>query len=601
MPQLSAFIITKNEAADIAGCLESLRGVADEVIVVDCHSTDETVAICRRLGAKVLLRDFDGFGFQKQYALEQTTGEWAFSIDADERVTPALAEEIRILIRSNPREAGFKVRRNFYFLEKRLRFGGLGGDWVLRLFRRQAGHFRPVKVHEGIDVEGPVGRLKNPLEHHSYPTLDEYLQKREQYTSLDARERWAAGRRFSVKDYFSPAWAWIKRVVLKAAWLDGREGLQYARLSAGSAWMRAVKLKELEQQPRASSSESQASGLGPRRRILIVRTDRLGDVLLTTPVSHRLRELFPEAKISWLVRPYTAPLLEHNPDVDQVLIDRGESVAELAARLQQEKFDVAITAYPRWRIACALWRAGIPLRIGPASKWYSVFFNRRVWQHRSEGVKHEADYNLELLAPLGISFQRTPTHFVLTAEEKIWARNFLESNRITFRKPVVCLHPGSGGSSERWPLTHFMELGDRLQEAGCDVVVTGGPGEDYQYLMIDNMRRIPVFVAAGSVSVRQLAAIFSCVNLVVSNSTGPLHLAVALDVPTVSVYSPIPTCHPRRWGPYPGYPENSLKHSVFMPALSEGISAEMSTVSVETVLESCRKKVESRQGVSAAL
>src|SRR5258708_412629 len=237
-------------------------------------------------------------------------------------------------------------------------------------------------------------------------------------------------------------------------------------------------------------------------RILIVRTDRIGDVLLTTPVSRRLRETFPGAHIAWLVRPYTAPLLEQNPDVDQVLVDRGEPVGQLAQRLKQENFDTAIVAYPRWHSAWAVFRAGIPLCIGPASKWYSLFFNRRVWQHRSEGKKHEADYNLDLLEPLGVPFQRTPTRLVLTAEEKSRARSFLESNRISFRKPVVCLHPGSGGSSARWPLVHFMELGDRLQEAGYDVIVTGGPGEDYQNIMIDHMRRIPVFVAAGSISGR---------------------------------------------------------------------------------------------------
>src|SRR5580765_3348294 len=115
MPQLSAFIITKNEASDIEGCLTSLRGLADEVIVVDCHSSDDTVAICRRLGAKVLVRDFDGFGQQKQFALEQTTGEWAFSIDADERMSPELAAEIRQVVTSSRPEAGFRVRRNFYF------------------------------------------------------------------------------------------------------------------------------------------------------------------------------------------------------------------------------------------------------------------------------------------------------------------------------------------------------------------------------------------------------------------------------------------------------------------------------------------------------
>jgi ADP-heptose:LPS heptosyltransferase len=325
--------------------------------------------------------------------------------------------------------------------------------------------------------------------------------------------------------------------------------------------------------------------------ILIVRTDRMGDVLLTTPVSTALRQAFPKAKISWLVRPYAAPLLENNPDVDHVLINRGGSSEALIAQIKKEKFDAALVSYPRWRIAWALWRAGVPVRIGPASKWYSILFSKAVWQHRSEGKKHEADYNLELLQALGVSFKRYPTRFVLTEGEKGQARKTLESHRITFSKPVAVLHPGSGGSSARWPLTHFMELGDKMQMAGWDVVITGGPGENYQNIMIDQMHRIPVFIAAGSVSLRELGAILSQADLVVTNSTGPLHLAVALDVPTVSVYSPIPTCHPQRWGPYPAYVEGSKLHHVFVAPMGkddkEG-EEDMTAVSVEEVWRLCQ-------------
>lgn len=332
----------------------------------------------------------------------------------------------------------------------------------------------------------------------------------------------------------------------------------------------------------------------PVNNILVVRTDRLGDVLLTTPLSTALKKQFPMAHITWLVKPYTAPLLDQNPDVDRVIIDRGQRMSDLIAELRAYSFDAAIVAYPRWRAAWSLWRAGIPQRIGPVSKWYSLFFNRRIYQHRSRGEKHEADYNLELLSPFGIAFKRYPTRFVLSPAEREKARKTLESFRITFKKPVVILHPGSGGSSARWPLSHFMQLGDRLQSFGCDVVVTSGPGEDYQYKMIDNMHRIPVFIAAGSVNLREFSAILSCGNLMVSNSTGPLHIAVALAVPTVSVYSALVTCHPKRWGPYPSYAEDSEEHSVAIaPQASEGSSEQeaMAQVSVDKVFEMCAQRL----------
>jgi len=608
MPRLSAFLIVKNEERDLPGCLESLAPFVQEIVIVDGHSTDRTREIAQCFGAKVFTRVLDGFGAQKQFALDQTTGDWAFSIDADERVSPKLGAEIdRVIQKAGSDCTGYEVKRHFHFLGQRMRFGGVGSDWVLRLFQRARGHFTPARVHERILVVGKVGRLRQPMSHYSYATVQEYVEKCNQYTTLAAQEQWMSGRRFSWRDHFRPAWELGVRVLMRGAWLDGHAGLTYAALSAHAAWLRAVKLKEIEKNSltRTPSADGRGEnskafpllvGEGGRRpgeasRILIVRTDRLGDVLLTTPVSRRLREKFPGAHLAWLVRPYTAPLLEQNPDIDQVIVDKGGPVSQLIQRLKQEHFDSAIVAYPRWRAVWAVWRAAIPQRIGPASKWYSVLFNHRIWQHRSEGKKHEADYNIELLAPLGVPFQRVETRFVLTAEEKNWARRFLESNRISFQKPVVCLHPGSGGSSERWPLSHFMELGDRLQEAGCDVIVTGGPGEDYQNIMIDQMRRIPVFVAAGSVSIRQLASILSCANLVVSNSTGPLHIAVALNVPTVSLYSPIPTCHPKRWGPYPAYAEGLALHSVFMPPLTGVSFEEMTAIGVDTVMECCRKKL----------
>jgi glycosyltransferase involved in cell wall biosynthesis len=211
MPKLSAFIITKNEALDIGACLDSLRNLADEVVVVDSHSTDETAAICRSRGARVFMRAFDGFAAQKQFALEQTSHPWVLSIDADEQVTPPLADEIKLLIDQPRPEAGFEIRRNFYFLGRRLQYGGLGNDWVLRLFKRDLGYFRKVQVHERVDVRGAVGRLRTPLEHYSYPTLEEYVQKCNQYTTLAAQQQWAQGRRFSWTEHLRPGWELFTR------------------------------------------------------------------------------------------------------------------------------------------------------------------------------------------------------------------------------------------------------------------------------------------------------------------------------------------------------------------------------------------------------
>jgi glycosyltransferase involved in cell wall biosynthesis len=242
--KLSVFIIAKDEAKDLPGCLESVRGLAEEIVLVDSGSSDATPEIARAAGAKVLRRAFDGFAAQKQFALEQTTGEWAFSIDADERVTPALAAEIHATLRQ-PQADGYEISREMYFLGRRLRFGGVGKDRVLRLFRRPLGRFRRVKVHESIQVEGVVSRLQAPLQHLSYATIEEYVEKANHYTTLGAQDLWSRGRRPSWTDHLRPGWEVFSRAVLKGAALDGEAGWTYAALSGHTAWLRAIKLREL--------------------------------------------------------------------------------------------------------------------------------------------------------------------------------------------------------------------------------------------------------------------------------------------------------------------------------------------------------------------
>lgn len=246
MPKLSAFLITRNEAADIVGCLKSLEGLASEIIVVDDESTDDTVEICRSLGAKVFTRKLDGFAAQKQFALDHSTGDWALSLDADERITPALAAEIKGIIEDPAASDAYDIRRHFYFLGYRLKHGGVGEDWVLRLFRRNLGKFKPVRVHERIEVSGTRSKLKGALEHYSYASLEEYLEKCNHYTTLSAQDLWQSGRRFSLRDHLRPGWELFARVFLRGAWLDGWPGIIYAALSAHASWLRAIKLWEIE-------------------------------------------------------------------------------------------------------------------------------------------------------------------------------------------------------------------------------------------------------------------------------------------------------------------------------------------------------------------
>lgn len=325
------------------------------------------------------------------------------------------------------------------------------------------------------------------------------------------------------------------------------------------------------------------------RRILLVRSDRLGDVLLATPMATALRRHVPDAWIAWLTGPYAAPLLEHNPDVNEVIVDEGGPAGALARRLRAGRYDVAVLASLTPRHAWATWRAGVPRRVGPLKSAWAALLSQPMRQRRSRARLHEADQNLELLRPLGVPFRRLPTRLELTEAERAAGVQALEALGCGgARRPLVVLHPGGGGSAPQWPPELYLELGRRLVCAGAAVLVTAGPGECFEAGAASAGLR---FLPPGSVSVRELAGLLSPAALVVTNSTGPLHMAVALEVPTVSVYPGIGSAQAFRWGPYPAYPAGDPRHRVFVAPTGADGEADMGAVPVDAVWRECQERL----------
>ena len=240
-PRLSAAIIARDEAERLPDCLASLRGLADEIVVLDTMSADATPDIARRAGARVERHAFEGFGPSKQRSVDLATGTWVLSIDADERVTPALAAEIRRVIASADAAAGYEVRWEVYFLGHRMRFGGLGSKWVLKLFRRDAARFTDEPIHEHVRVTGRIARLRTPLQHHTVRHISEYLSKLvrlEREAAIRARELAARGKRPRWWDVLRLPINFFLYAVLRLGVLDGVPGLIWAAGSAYLSWRR---------------------------------------------------------------------------------------------------------------------------------------------------------------------------------------------------------------------------------------------------------------------------------------------------------------------------------------------------------------------------
>jgi glycosyltransferase involved in cell wall biosynthesis len=244
MAELSVILITKNEAANIRACLESVA-FADEIIVVDSGSTDGTAAIARAMGAKVYEHDWPGFGPQKNRALSYATGDWIFSIDADERVTPVLRVELEQAMRMGDAE-GYFCPRLSQFCGTFIHHSGWYPDYVLRLFRRGMGRFSDSLVHESVLLEGRSARLESPLLHYSYLDRTDVERKVAHYSDAAARQMHAKGKRTSlVRAALSAGWAFVRTWVIRLGLLDGRAGWGIAVMNARTTWLKYRKLAAL--------------------------------------------------------------------------------------------------------------------------------------------------------------------------------------------------------------------------------------------------------------------------------------------------------------------------------------------------------------------
>lgn len=255
-PKLSVTIITLNAATQLADCLASVQ-FADEIIVVDSGSTDATIAIATQYGAKVMHQEWLGFGRQKQFAVSQASHDWVLCLDADERVTPQLAQYIEAVLHATtqdqPTAFAFRCRRCNRFLGRYLRHGEGYPDWSLRFFHRHYARWSEDAVHEKVilssNANQAIGDLQGDLLHDSAETISSYLTKQNRYTSLAAEMAFQAGKRSSAAQIcLSPILRFIKFYLIRQGWRDGIPGLIHILIGCFNSLSKYAKLYELQQE-----------------------------------------------------------------------------------------------------------------------------------------------------------------------------------------------------------------------------------------------------------------------------------------------------------------------------------------------------------------
>lgn len=246
MISLSVVIITYNEERNLARCLDSVKDIADEIIVVDSNSVDRTAVIAREYGAKVITNNFIGYGEQKNFATAQAANNWILSLDADEALTPELRNSI-LEIKKNPAFSVYQMARLTNYCGKWIKHCGWYPDRQTRLYDRTMGKWEEPKVHEywRLDNEkDPMGLLKGDLLHYSFRSINEHLKKIEKYSELAARESVENGKTATLlKIFFSPKWHFINEYIIQLGFLDGFYGYTICRLSVYATFLKYSKIR----------------------------------------------------------------------------------------------------------------------------------------------------------------------------------------------------------------------------------------------------------------------------------------------------------------------------------------------------------------------
>ena len=291
-----------------------------------------------------------------------------------------------------------------------------------------------------------------------------------------------------------------------------------------------------------------------QRRILIIRPDRIGDVILTTPLIREVRKKYPDSFIGVLVGSYTEPILRNNPHIDAVITDdpSGKDSGQkgfwrLVRQLRSYRFDTGLMPLPRERHAWMMLFAGIRQRIGVGGKIYQILTGTRtVSRNKYIPLRHEADYVLDLGRRIGVTTENLNPEIFVSNEEQHHARSFFTQRGFNMSRPVIGVNPGSNKSSPNWPPERYRSLTDTLSKSHQVFVNVGPAGSGLERYFKDSDSTCIVYAPKD---IREIIALCSQLSVLIAPSTGTMHIAAALQIPTVALFCPLTACSPVLWGP----------------------------------------------------
>ncbi|MBO74996.1 MAG: hypothetical protein CMD33_06965 [Flavobacteriales bacterium] len=558
-PSLSAVIIAYNEERNLARCLDSLAGVVDEVLVVDSGSTDRTVALAKERGARVLTHAFEGHIQQKNWAAEQATGSWLLSLDADEALSPELAASIGAWLASSAVKSvhGYRMNRLTSYCGQWVRHGGWYPDTKLRLWKAGQAQWAGQNPHDRLELNGAgeAGFLEGDILHYSYHSIQDHRRQIGYFSDIAAMaydgRKWMASPAIR---FLKSGFQWYKNAILRGGWRDGTTGWTIARWSAFAT---AEKYRKIRNRTRIERALHQ-KGREEVQRILVCRTDAIGDVAVALPMAGFLKSVNPGLQVDFLTRSYAAPIARAAVNVDHVVVwDDCDEV-------DWSVYDAAIFAFPDTTVARQLEQAGVPVRIGTRRRWpFARFVNIHNSASRKTSGRHEAWHGMDLAlsmhpAPgwfrpgLRIPEDVTAWHAWGKLSANPWSTVAGEveggTEWIVPGRRHIILHAGSNNSATNWSLERYVACMESLLEAGCRVLWTGTAAEG-KSLRKELMSHPDAVDTTGRLSLTQLLSLIAACDGLIASSTGPLHMAAGLGVSCTGLYAAEAPMWPERWHP----------------------------------------------------
>lgn len=537
MIKISAVIITYNEEKNIARCIDSIADIVDEIVIIDSYSSDKTKEICLLKNAKLVEHPFKSHIEQKNFALSQANYDVILSLDADEYLSEELTESI-LKVKQNWVGHAYSMNRLSSYGGKWIRHGNWYPDRKIRLWDKNTGSWGGENPHDKVVInrDTKVIHLKGDLLHKAYLDSQDTIQKIQRYSEIFARENRGKKTSSTGKIIFRTFFAFIKSYVIKRGFLDGFEGLMVAMAVANHVFYKYAKLHELN------------SRLELGKKIIISRTDNLGDVILTLPLVGYLKSVDPTLEVYFIGKGYTKAIIEKSVFVDHFL-DR-DLILEDPTILKSVDSKNIIFVFPDRQLVPLAKEAGIENRIATRHRWYNwLYCNFLVEFSRVNSPLHESQLNFKLLKPFKLNeemeLSEMPKYFGLVCEPKKF------DSLLSKDKFNLIIHPKSKNSAREWDVNNYFQLAKLLPNENFKIFITGlkEEGDVIRNELPEFLSSPQVIDLTGKFSLDELISFINQADGLVACSTGVLHLASALGKRALGIYSPMKPIHPGRWMP----------------------------------------------------